>query len=352
MDEIRIKYYGLNITKKQFFLIYALIAVILIAGLVYLTVSPLIPENFIFAKGSFANILITNGNICFIVFLAYTIMEGQFFWNRFTKKQLQLIQNLTSELEEKNKNITDSIRYSKHIQNAVLPSQKIIRNSFQNSFVFYRPKDIVAGDFYWMESRNDMVFIAVADCTGHGVPGAILSFICNNALNKAVREYNLIHPAEILDKTRELLLMEFEKSEDRINDGMDISLCAFNPSANTLEWAGANNPLWILRSGTNDIEEIRPDKQPIGRTDNPKPFTGHLIALAPNDSIYIFSDGYRDQFGGFNEKKLMTKGFKEHILSTRESEMNSQCETLDRKFSEWKGVYDQNDDVCVMGIRF
>jgi serine phosphatase RsbU (regulator of sigma subunit) len=352
MEDIKIKYYGLKITKKQFFLIYAFYTIILLTGLVYFTISPLNPDKLHFLKGSIAYILLTNASIYFIVFLTYTIIEGQFFWNRFTKKQLQLIRNLTSELEEKNKNITDSIRYSKHIQNAILPSQKLIRMIFQNSFVLYKPKDIVAGDFYWMESIKELVFTAVADCTGHGVPGAILSFICNNAINTAIREYHHRHPAEILDKTRELLQLEFEKSEDQINDGMDISLCVFNPSINLLEWAGANSPLWIVRSGTKDIEEIRPDKQPIGRIDNPKPFTNHSIQVTKNDSIYIFSDGYRDQFGGDNGKKLMTKGFKDHILSIQELDMNNQGEYLNKKFVDWKRAYDQNDDVCVMGIRF
>jgi serine phosphatase RsbU (regulator of sigma subunit) len=349
-EEIKIKYYGISISKKQFFIVFASYTFVLLIGLVYFTIYPVKQDQIHFLKGSIANLILTNVNLYFLVFLVYTIVEGQFFWNRFTKKQLILIESLKSEIEGKNKNITDSIKYAKHIQNAILPSKKLVNKYFQNSFVLYKPKDIVAGDFYWLELRGDVIYLAAADCTGHGVPGAILSVLCNNVLNLTLREHVLTEPAKILDKTRELVQMEFEKSEDTIRDGMDISLCAINLKNSTIEWAGANNPLWIIRDGSNEIEEIKPDKQPIGKLDNAKPFTNHLLTLHRNDTIYIFSDGYQDQFGGEKGKKLMTKGFKELLLNTHDEMMDHQGKLIDEAFINWKGNNEQNDDVCVIGV--
>src|SRR5690606_396335 len=159
-------------------------------------------------------------------------------------------------LEEKNKEITDSITYAKRIQNAILLSDKTVKEYLPNNFVLYIPKDIIAGDFYWLEQIDENILFAAADCTGHGVPGAMVSVVCNNALNRTVREYRLINPAEILNKTREIVIQEFEKSDDDVKDGMDIALCSLRfdvqglklnepETAALLQYAGANNPLWI-----------------------------------------------------------------------------------------------------------
>jgi tetratricopeptide (TPR) repeat protein len=213
---------------------------------------------------------------------------------RITKKQKHIIEAQKQLVEEKNKEITDSIRYAKRIQNAILPPDKVVKQYLKESFILYMPKDIVAGDFYWLENKNNTVLFAAADCTGHGVPGAMVSVICNNGLNRSVREHGFTEPGKILDKTREIVVAEFEKSEEDVKDGMDISLCALN--GNHLQWAGANNPLWIIRNG--ELIEYAPNKQPIGKVDNPAPFTTHHIELQQGDRLYIFSDGYADQFGG------------------------------------------------------
>ncbi|MBL4594128.1 MAG: serine/threonine-protein phosphatase, partial [Flavobacteriales bacterium] len=208
-------------------------------------------------------------------------------------------------------------------------------------------KDIVAGDFYWIEQKEGEVLFAAADCTGHGVPGAMVSVVCNNALNRSVREHGLTDPGLILDKTREIVVQEFEKSDEDVNDGMDIALCSLE--GNTLKYAGAHNPLWIIRGG--EIIETKANKQPIGQFDNSLQYTTHSFELQKGDSIYIFSDGYVDQFGGEKGKKFKTRAFRELLLSIQESSMDEQKIIIDDAFETWKGDLEQIDDVCVIGIR-
>lgn len=260
-------------------------------------------------------------------------------------------------LEVKSKEVTDSIKYAKRIQSAILPSSKTIKEYLPNSFIFYKPKDIVAGDFYWLESKNDTILFAVADCTGHGVPGAMVSVICNNGLNRSVREYGLINPSDILNKTREIVISEFDKSDEDVRDGMDIALCSIkykveskkSQTTTILQYAGANNPLWIVRN--HELIDIRPDKQPIGKHFKNSSFTPHSIELKKGDTIYIFSDGYADQFGGPKGKKFMYKPFKNLLLSIQDKDMDDQREILEQRFNEWKGDLEQVDDVCVIGVR-
>ncbi len=267
---------------------------------------------------------------------------------------------------EKNTEILDSINYAKRIQAAILPPDKEFKQHLPNSFILYKPKDIVAGDFYWLESLGDQLMFAAADCTGHGVPGAMVSVICNNGLNRSVREHGLTQPSRILDKTREIVVSEFEKSEEAVQDGMDVALCslqAIPPTSGSnkgggwlLQYAGANNPLWVVRVNEHTDEdpkliEIKPDKQPIGKYDTSAPFTNHEIELEKGDTIYLFSDGYADQFGGEKGKKLKSANMKQLLLSIQGEPMHRQQEILDQKFEEWRGELEQLDDVCVIGIR-
>jgi tetratricopeptide (TPR) repeat protein len=265
---------------------------------------------------------------------------------RITKKQKQVIEEQKHLVEEKNKEITDSIRYAKRIQNAILPPDKVVKESLKESFILYMPKDIVAGDFYWLETKNNTILFAACDCTGHGVPGAMVSVICNNGLNRSVREHGITEPGKILDKTREIVLAEFEKSEEDVKDGMDISLCALN--GNHLQWAGANNPLWIIRNG--ELIEYAPNKQPIGKVDNPIPFTTHHIELQQGDMLYIFSDGYADQFGGEKGKKFKAANLKKLLLSIQHESMEQQKNILQQAFNQWKANLEQVDDVLVIGV--
>lgn len=276
-------------------------------------------------------------------------------------------------LETKNKEVTDSITYAKRLQDAILPPESFIKRHLPESFVFYKPKDIVAGDFYWMEvitsknssvenfsdrpagrQNNDTILIAAADCTGHGVPGAIVSVVCSNALNRTVKEFKIDEPAKILDKTRELVIETFEHKGKTLNsadvkDGMDISLCSINKSTNELNWSGANNPLWIIRKG--QLTEYKPNKQPIGKVDAPVPFTNHTIHLQKYDQIYLFSDGFADQFGGEKGKKFKMSNLKELFLLNSHLTMDRQLSLINTTLTNWQGNIEQVDDILIIGIK-
>lgn len=281
-----------------------------------------------------------------------------FMYNRFkvTNKQKLIIENAHSELEEKNQEILDSITYAKRIQTAILPPDKLVKSYLTDSFILYKPKDIVAGDFYWIEKQHNHILFAAADCTGHGVPGAMVSVICNNGLNRSVREFGLSEPGAILDKTRKLVIAEFEKSEEEVKDGMDIALCSLrmgndNNAHSILQYAGAHNSLWMIRKGSGELEEIKADKQPIGKYAEAKPFTTHEITLQPGDTIYTFSDGFADQFGGDKGKKFKAKNFKSLLISIQNEPMNLQKVLIEEAFENWRGNLEQLDDVCVIGVR-
>jgi serine phosphatase RsbU (regulator of sigma subunit) len=276
--------------------------------------------------------------------------------NTIIQDKNEQINTAYSEIEVKNNEILDSIRYAKRIQSAILPAKSLVNKLLPDSFILYKPKDVVAGDFYWLQEKNDLVLFAAADCTGHGVPGAMVSVVCNNGLNRAIREHGLLEPGKILDKTREIVIQEFEKGSaeeeettSTIKDGMDIALCAI--SGNKLTYAGANNPLWIIRAGKNEIEEIKADKQPIGSFYDPLPYTTHSVEVNKGDIIYVFTDGYADQFGGDKGKKMKTVNFKKLLLSLRNKSMAEQLGRLDDAFDEWKGEIEQIDDVCVIGVK-
>ncbi|MBL4592235.1 MAG: SpoIIE family protein phosphatase, partial [Flavobacteriales bacterium] len=263
------------------------------------------------------------------------------------EQQKEVVELAHHELEEKNQEIMDSITYAKRIQSAILPPAKVVKESLQESFILYKPKDIVAGDFYWLEHVERKVLFAAADCTGHGVPGAMVSVVCNNALNRSVREYKLTDPGEILNKTREIVIQEFEKSDEEVKDGMDIALCSLE--GNKLQYAGAHNPLWIVRKG--EILETKANKQPIGQFDYPEPYTTHSFDLQKGDTIYLFSDGYVDQFGGEKGKKFKAKAFRKLLLSVQDKTMEEQKTIIDEAFETWRGNLEQIDDVCVLGVR-
>ncbi len=271
-------------------------------------------------------------------------------------RQNRIKQRINSELAEKNhiieeqhKDITDSIQYSKRIQEAIMPTMHLWEETLADSFVLYRPKDVLSGDFFWLEKTKDTIYFAACDCTGHGVPGAMVSVICSTALNRSVKEFGIKDTGQILDKVRELVLETFEKSESSVQDGMDISLCAINTKTLELKWSGANNPLWYLSD--NEAIEVTANKQPIGQVDNPTPFTQHSIQLNKKDIIYIFTDGYADQFGGPKGKKFKYKQLKELLTTNASKAMSEQRDILLNAFNSWKGNLEQVDDVCIIGVR-
>ena len=252
-------------------------------------------------------------------------------------------------IEEKQKEIVDSITYAKRLQEAILPPIEFVNTNLKNNFIYYQPKDIVAGDFYWAEKVGDKFFIAAADSTGHGVPGAMVSVVCSNALNRTIKEFKLTETGKILDKTRDLVLETFEKSEKDVKDGMDISLLCIDSINKKIFWSGANNPLWYIQN--NELHEIKADKQPIGKTDNPKPFTTHQINHKENTTFYLFTDGFADQFGGPNGKKFKYKQFSELLIKHDNLSAKEKADIINKTFLDWKGNLEQVDDVCVIGIK-
>ncbi len=290
--------------------------------------------------GGFALMLV----LAFVVFRSY----------RQKRKDNEIISHQKTIVEVQKEEILDSINYAKRIQEAILPPERVVNQYLKDSFILYKPKDIVAGDFYWLHGTDGGVIFGAADCTGHGVPGAMVSVVCHNALNRSVREFQLTEPGRILDKTRELVIETFEASDEEVMDGMDIALCSMQRQDNTLQFSGANNGAVIIPTGAKtleDIVEIKPDKQPVGKYAVPKPFTTHKVELNPGDTLYIYSDGYPDQFGGPKGKKFMYKRFKQLLIDNVAKPMKEQHDLLARHFEEWRGDVEQVDDVCVIGVR-
>ena len=287
---------------------------------------------------------ITGGFIFLLVFVFFV-------YRSYRQKKTDNIEIIRQKeiIEEKNIEVHSSITYAKRIQKAILPSDKILNEALANSFILFKPKDIVSGDFYWIQKIGNKVLFAVVDCTGHGVPGALMSVIGHSALNRTVKEFGLTSPAAILDKLNFLVEETFESAEDEVKDGMDISLCSLDINTNKLEWAGANNPLWIINNG--ELLELKADKQPIGKFINRKPFTGHSLQLQKNDSIYIFTDGLADQFGGPKGKKFKYKKIKDLLLQSINNTPEQQKKIILNALTKWKGELEQVDDICVMGIK-
>jgi serine phosphatase RsbU (regulator of sigma subunit) len=263
----------------------------------------------------------------------------------------QIIETNRNQIAEKNKNITDSINYAKRIQQAILPSKEEMDKSFKNYFILYKPKDIVSGDFYFHAKRDDKVVVAVADCTGHGVPGAFMSMIGNDLLNHIIIENGITRPAEILNQlnkgVKKALKQESLASETR--DGMDIAICLIDAKAKHVEFAGAVRSLYY---SSNGIQKIAGDATSIGGfTKEDYQFTNHELNLAVGDSLYIFTDGYVDQFGGEKGKKFMTKNLRNLLSEICSRDMDEQSRLLDKTLVAWKGDNEQVDDILVMGIQ-
>jgi ligand-binding sensor domain-containing protein/serine phosphatase RsbU (regulator of sigma subunit) len=254
------------------------------------------------------------------------------------------------ELAQKNKDITDSIKYAKRIQFAILPEQP----PFQDTFILFKPKDIVSGDFYWFLEVGERQFFSAVDCTGHGVPGALMSIIGHNSLTRIVREYGILEPGKILTQLNMEVVSTLHHRNDvgDVLDGMDLALACYIPSENALEYAGAFNPLYLVRDGK--IQEIHADKVSIGRSSfsTKVEFTTQRIEIRPFDMVYLFSDGYADQFGGEMKKKFKYRSLQELILKVRDLSMEEQKSILDQTIEAWRGDVEQLDDILVIGRRF
>ncbi|MBK8926270.1 MAG: SpoIIE family protein phosphatase [Crocinitomicaceae bacterium] len=288
---------------------------------------------------------------CALLAIAVVIVNKYIVRNEAFKIALKRAKH---ETDLKNKEITDSITYAKKIQEALLPDEQKLSENLNDYFVFYEPKDIVAGDFYWIEKSANKTFIAVADCTGHGVPGAMVSVVCSTALNRCVREFELQTPAEILDKCRNMVIDALASGNQLVKDGMDIALIAIEHASHSsneinVEYAGANNPLYMIIE--NNLQELRADKQPVGLYQHQTPFTNHKITLKKGTMLYLFSDGYADQFGGPQGKKFKYRPFQEMLKKNSGLETEKQLHFIRDNFMSWRGSFEQIDDVCVVGIK-
>jgi len=269
------------------------------------------------------------------------------------KERTLKIEKQKEEIEEQKKHIMDSIYYARRIQNAILPSFELINEHLNNYFILYLPKDIVSGDFYWVQEADNLFMIAAVDCTGHGVPGAFMSIVGFNQLNHAVTVKKARSAGSILDEFNRGVITTLNEnmSENSIKDGMDMALCVLDTDGMRAEFAGANNPLVLIRD--NQIIRYKGDRFPIGafEGDEPQSFKNNLIDLKKGDCLYLFSDGYADQFGGLDGKKFMYKHFEELLLNVHSLPVSDQKEELNKTYLKWKGSNDQVDDILVIGIK-
>jgi serine phosphatase RsbU (regulator of sigma subunit) len=268
------------------------------------------------------------------------------------KLKMEII-NQSRLIEIKNKDIMDSIHYAEKIQQAILPNRKMLQQFFKDSFVYFSPKDFVSGDFYWFSENENFYYVAAADCTGHGVPGAFMSMIGNTILNDVVNHLGIQDPGSILDALDSRIKSAFSPSDGESiqnRDGMDIGLCAIEKKSKFMNFAGAYRPLYLLREG--NLEEIKGTKQPIGGGNiKNDAFVTEKFQLKDNDALYIFSDGYPDQFGGPKGKKFKIKKFKELLLNIHIKSMDEQYEIVKNQFESWKKDFEQIDDVLVLGFK-
>lgn len=258
---------------------------------------------------------------------------------------------LSEKLKSKNAELISSIRYAKRIQKTLLPSEKKMGQIFHDAFIIYQPKDIVSGDFYWLEKKNDLIFFAVADATGHGVPGAFVALCCLDALNESLYVHGITSPKMILEKAREILQHRFNSEEDAINDGMDISLCVIDVNERKIGWSGANLPLLQLDPNAINLMVHTPNKQPVGKFIRSTPFEEKWIKAQPGSVFYMTTDGYIDQFGGPKNKKMKSTRFHDALLSSREESLSTQKVVLNEFFETWKASEEQTDDVCIAAFR-
>jgi serine phosphatase RsbU (regulator of sigma subunit) len=292
-----------------------------------------------------------------VILLCYALVLVRFL--QFTLKQGTEIVTAMDEIkvqkeliEEKNKSITDSINYALRIQQAKLPEKQSISTALPQSFVLFKPKDIVSGDFYFFHEKKGLVYLAAADCTGHGVPGALMSMIGLEKLEDTLAQQD--DTSAILQQVNRGMKASLKQtgSDESTRDGMDIALCRIDRATRTLNYAGANRPVWIIRKGGVAIEETKATKKAIGGlTADDEHFATHVLQLQEGDAFYLFSDGFADTFGGKTNKKLTTRKFKELLLSIQQLGMKEQEAYLDRFIEDWKGDTEQVDDILVMGVR-
>lgn len=266
-------------------------------------------------------------------------------------KSKEIIEEERNIVVEQKREITDSINYARRIQRAFIPTESDFNSCFTDSFVLFKPKDIVSGDFYWMHKKNEKIYYATGDCTGHGVPGGFMTMLGLSFLEEIIDSKSSDNPAVVLDLLRDKIINTLKQgaSSEENKDGMDIVLCCVDTKTRSLTYAAANNSFYIVRGGA--LIDLKADKQPCGFFQDPKPFTSNEFKIEPGDCIYTFTDGYADQFGGPKGKKFRYKQFEGLLMENYQKPFTHQKEILSSAFEKWKGSLEQVDDVLVIGVK-
>lgn len=284
--------------------------------------------------------------LLFVLFMSFFLYRK---WKQ-AQEQKQEIDLKNNLLNEQNLEIFQSISYAQRIQDALLPSSEKISSIFAKNSLLYLPKDIISGDFYWTFETKTHKYIAVADCTGHGVPGAMMNMICHNALNRSILEFQSTMPGEILTKTRDIIVAELSRKDENVNDGMDISLVAIDLTSQQLFWSGAHNDLWIIRKPSKTIDTIKALNQPIGKHIGYTNFETHEFFVESGDRLVLLTDGFGDQFGGPKNKKFKDSNLKKLLLENQAKSILENNQILEKTFFDWKKDEAQIDDVCILMI--
>ncbi|MBL4715396.1 MAG: SpoIIE family protein phosphatase [Bacteroidia bacterium] len=330
-------FHNLKTAKRLF---YAFIAVLITSGIL----DYLLPDNSTLITNELSMIFFVM-NISVICSIVYVLLEY------FVVKR----DELKAVIVEKNKEILDSIKYARRIQTAIMHPKEEVYKELPDSFILYKPKDIVSGDFYYYAKTNGCYMVAAVDCTGHGVPGAFMSMIGNDLLNQIILESGETTPSEILNRLHAGIgkaLHQYD-ADAIVMDGMDMALCKINLTTRNIEYAGARRPLNILHPNKEDaLEEIKADKAGVGgEVEIERSFTNHKIQLQPGESFYIYSDGYHDQFGGPRDKKYSSRKMREFLSTLKNDSMQEQCRKLEEEIEAWKDGREQIDDILVIGVR-
>ena len=317
----------------------------------YIIYSPLTVDEFLI-NGGMLTVTVAIFSV-FLIRMRYRLTYKEIKSRLELANSKEIIEQKHVEVLHQKQEITDSINYAKNIQHAILPDKKDMLKVFPDSFLLFKAKDIVSGDFFWFTQKEDQFLFAAADCTGHGVPGALMSMIGNSFLNEITNEKNILSPGEMLSSLRKLIVQTFKKSsgKNERKDGMDIALCSFNTKTLQLQYAGAYNPLWLFKKG--EFTEITGNKFPVGSHINEvmENFTNHEVQLEKGDCIYVFTDGFADQFGGPKGKKFKYNMFKDLLVAAKGKAMEEQKSILYNAFENWKGSLEQVDDLLIIGIR-
>lgn len=343
---------GMLILWTTYFSI-VLVILSIISNVFFFWLNSTLSVDQILANGGLLTVVVMVFSI-FLIYTRYNLTKKEIIARLSLKESYEKLNEQKEIIESKNKNILSSINYAKRIQNAILPPNSLLKKHFSEHFIIFKPKDIVSGDFYWFSNKGDKSIIVAADCTGHGVPGAFMSMIGNSLLNKLIVDFSHRQPADILYKLRQEVISAVSQGgydEPESQDGMDIAICAIDHESNYIEYSGAFNSLYIVRNG--ELLETKANRMPIGRylKKDKDPFTNHKIKIEKGDAVYLFSDGFPDQFGGPDNKKIGSKRFKELFVSLAGQSMDKQKEKLENHFEEWKGEVGQLDDVLVIGFR-